>query len=209
MSLYQAPPEALEIDGIWYPVDTDFRVWMEFQSILTEKSDDEEKAGRLCDLMERLGLPLATETLEAMLTFYGAASTERGVGQSRPAAFDFDVDSEAIYAAFWGTYHMDLTEERIHWWRFKALFKSLPEDCELCKIMRYRTIDLKDVPKSQKSFYREMKARYALHGSGQTYRTEQDMRDYVKRRYEETQARLSALRGGEQSGDAGQTGESV
>ena len=49
-----------------------------------------------------------------------------------------------------------------------------------------------------------MKARYALKKqTGNGYRTEQDMKDYVKRRYEEAQARMSALRSGGQQGDAG------
>ena len=48
-----------------------------------------------------------------------------------------------------------------------------------------------------------MKARYALNGGNPAYRTEQDMKDYVKRRYEEAQIRMSLLRGGGQSGDAG------
>ena len=60
--------------------------------------------------------------------------------------------------------------------------------------MTYRTVDLKDLPKQQKQFYREMKSRYSL-GTGNTgYKTEQDMKDYVKRRYEEAQASLSVLR---------------
>ena len=56
--------------------------------------------------------------------------------------------------------------------------------------MRYRTVDLKDVPKSQKQFYRQMKARYALPGAaGPAHRTEADMRGYVQRRFEDARKR--------------------
>ena len=210
MTLYQTPPETLDIDGVTYPVDTDFRVWIEFQTLLTSKASDREKAERLCTMMERMGLPPGEATLDAMLVFYQAASTEKksDSNRHRPAAFDFQQDSEYIYAAFQGAYGIDLTAARLHWWMFKALFKALPADCELCRIMQYRTIDMKDVPKGQKRFYQEMKARYALTASG-GHRTQRDMREYVKRRYEEVQNQMSAMRGNGQPGAAGTAGAGI
>lgn len=186
MSLYQTPPEALTVGGVEYPIDTYFRVWTKFQAAMTAKGTDSEKAERLCAFMERMGLPPGDEALEAMLDFFTAASTEKAVAgqKNRPTAFDFEKDSEYIYAAFMGSYGIDLTTARLHWWTFKALFKALPEDCEFCRIMRYRTVDLKSVPKEQRRFYQEQKARYSL-GEKAAYRTEKDMRDYVKRRFEE------------------------
>lgn len=204
MSLYREPPESVTVQGKEYPIETDFRRWIEFQGMLVAKEDDVKKAERLCGFMESLGLPPSQESLEAMMEFYSAASQEKpGAGKARPQAFDFEQDSEFIFSAFWECYGVDLSTVKLHWWRFKALFKSLPQDCEICRIMGYRTADMKDVPKHQKQFYREMKARYALNGGNPAYRTEQDMKDYVKRRYEEAQIRVSLLRGGGQSGDAG------
>lgn len=204
MSLYQAPPDTITVNGWEYPVDTDFRVWMEFQSIILSGGKEQERAERLAGFMDRLGLPSSKEALDAMLTFYTAESKEKSVAaqKSRPMAFDFQQDSEYIFAAFMGAYKIDLTTAEMHWWTFKALFKALPDDCELCKIMRYRTIDLKDVPKDQRRFYVEQKARYSL-GKQAKHRTEQDMRDYVKRRFQEAKNQMSALRSGGQQDTAG------
>lgn len=48
MNLYQTPPESLTVGGVEYPIDTDFRVWAEFQSAMTAKEGtDAEKAERL------------------------------------------------------------------------------------------------------------------------------------------------------------------
>ena len=186
MSLYREPPETITVEGVKYAVETDFRMWISFQSIMTGRAGDEEKATQVYALMERLGLPASEAALEAMVDFFEGASADRaGAGESRTPAFDFERDSAYIYSAFLAAYEIDLTTARLHWWKFKALFQALPDDYEICKIMRYRTVDLKDVPKSQKQFYRQMKARYALPGvAGQTHRTDEDMRGYVQRRYE-------------------------
>ena len=191
MSLYREPPESIVVEGHEYPVDTDFRTWIGFQGILTSRERDEEKAAQVYALMERLGLPASEASLEAMVSFFeGASAKQAGAGESGPSAFDFERDSAYIYSAFLAAYEIDLTTARLHWWKFKALFQALPDDCEICKIMRYRTVDLKDVPKSQKQFYRQMKARYALPGvAGQTHRTDEDMRGYVQRRFEDARKR--------------------
>ena len=187
MSLYRQPPESVRVEGLEYPVDTDFRGWIGFQSIFTSQEGNEEKSARVYAMMERLGLPASETSLEAMVQFFEGASSEHrsGEGNKNPA-FDFELDSAYIFSAFMGAYEIDLTTARLHWWKFKALFQALPDDCELCKIMRYRTVDLKDVPKGQKQFYRQMKARYALPGAaGTAHRTENELKDYVKRRFED------------------------
>lgn len=191
MSLYQEPPSSITVEGRKYPVDTDFRVWMEFQGILAGQTGTEEKAAQVYALMERLGLPASEASLEAMAGFFEGGTAERaGAGENRTPAFDFERDSAHIYSAFLGAYGIDLTTVRLHWWKFKALFQALPDDCEICKIMRYRTVDLKNVPKSQKQFYRQMKARYALPGTaGAAHRTDEDMRGYVQRRFEDARKR--------------------
>lgn len=188
MSLYQTPPAALSIGGKLYPIDTDFRVWITFQKELSAKAADSKKAERLCAFMEHMGLPPCKESLDAMLAFYEAESQEKHIADSknRAMSFDFEKDSEFIFSAFLGAYNIDLETALLHWWKFKALFKSLPDNCQFSRIMQYRTVDLKDVPKNQRRFYQEQKARYSL-GESTPHRTEKDMRDYVKRRFEEAQ----------------------
>lgn len=57
MSLYREPPESVTVQGKEYPIETDFRRWIEFQGMLVAKEDDVKKAERLCGFMESLGLP--------------------------------------------------------------------------------------------------------------------------------------------------------
>lgn len=196
MSLYTTPPDTITVNGSEYPVDTDFRAWVRFQGILISDGTDNEKAAKVCEFMSGMGIPQTKESLDAVLEFYAGASTEnRTKSGGNVQAYDFEKDSEYIFSAFLDSYGIDLTTERLHWWRFKALFKSLPEDCQMCKIMMYRTIDIKKVPKEQRKFYREMKAKYSLKPANNSgYRTEQEMKEYVKKRFAEAKNRMSEMR---------------
>lgn len=193
MSLYTEPPTTVNIDGEDYPINSDFREWIKFQAILLSDDPIDKKTIDICNFLSDMGLPATKDALDATLKFYAAASTENNTGGGKNVqSFDFKADSEYIFSAFFETYGIDLTKESLHWWRFKALFKALPEECQFCKIMMYRTIDLKNVPKEQRKFYREMKERYALKSCNYSYhRTEQEMKEYVKNRFAEAKMRLS------------------
>ena len=47
-------------------------------------------------------------------------------------AYSFSQDAGDIYSAFLTCYGMDLTRiGYLHWWKFRTLFDSLPNDCEI------------------------------------------------------------------------------
>lgn len=191
MGLYDKPPEKLNIGGKECPINTDFRFWIRFQDSLSGDKSQKERAEALYRLITELGLPPSSATMDAMLQFYIGENNEKPTGGNKKVvAFDLVKDSEYIFSAFKGAYGIDLTEEKMHWWKFKALFKALPEDCQMCKIMMYRTVDLKDVPKSQKPFYKRMKERYALDvKAANTHRTAEEMKAYVQRLAKEAKQR--------------------
>lgn len=188
---YSAPPESLMIDGTEYKIDTDFRRWIEFYGLA-------KKGGDLEEFFNSMGLPLSESAIESVCDFFAGplsyGSGESGNGQP---VFDFEVDAEAIYSAFFGAYHIDLTTDNVHWWRFISLFRSLPQDCELCRIMHYRSVDLKDVPKDQKRFYSDMKARYSLaKKSGMTLEERNEaMKNRVEEAYRKAKMRMPEMRG--------------
>ena len=61
-------------------------------------------------------------------------------------------------------YGIDLESiEYLHWWKFNALFKSLTNDCEIVKIMSYRTMKISSkMSASERQFYSKMRRLYAL-----------------------------------------------
>lgn len=52
--------------------------------------------------------------------------------------FSYEYDDEYIYGAFYEQYGIDLAYDKLHWWKFKALLKSLKDDTEFVKIKGYR-----------------------------------------------------------------------
>lgn len=61
-------------------------------------------------------------------------------------------------------YSIDLQDiEYLHWWKFKALLRTLSSDLEFSKIMEYRSVDIDaTMTKEQRDFYRRKKELYAL-----------------------------------------------
>ena len=58
-------------------------------------------------------------------------------------------DAEYIYAGFMQAYRIDLLDQlgKLHWWKFNALLKSLPQDTKFQEIVQIR---LRPMPKATK-----------------------------------------------------------
>ena len=125
-------------------------------------------------------MELLHEAVKALLWFYQAGKKQKtpkrraNVEGEEPdetaeddhveRIYSFEYDDDYIYSAFLSQYRIDLQDiEYLHWWKFRAMFRALDEDCQFCKIMSYRSIKINnDMTKSQKAFYRRMKSVHAL-----------------------------------------------
>lgn len=162
-------PETVKIDGLQYPIHTDFRISILFEQLLADyELTEQEKLLQALRLYYPLMPANIGAALEQILWFYRcgkeAKKTDEG-GEDKPTApvFDWDYDADYIYAAFMDQYGIDLQDADLHWWKFKALFAGLKEDNKLCKIMSYRAMEIPgDMPKAQKEFYKKMKKLYAI-----------------------------------------------
>ncbi len=104
-----------------------------------------------------------------MVEFYCAGekaaagtASEKDNTPAKPPAFDYQCDAGYIVAAFQQAYGIDLTREKVHWFRFRALFAALPEDTLMAKIMSWRTMDLSEYEGSMRAHYAELQERFAL-----------------------------------------------
>lgn len=163
-------PDCVEIDGGTYYINTDFRVWVKIELLF---SDDVPEGYRL-----PLALGLAFDTIpenkeeaaEALLAFYsgGKNAEKKPSGKKKKSRknrriYSFEYDSEYIYAAFMQAYGIDLADVEMHWFKFKALFAALPDECLMSKIMGWRSIEItKDMPETARKRYAELKDAYRL-----------------------------------------------
>ena len=121
-------PETVEIEGVEYEIESNFRTFILFEMLMQERAGSVE----------------------------GASEVQR--------IYSFEHDDDYIYSAFLTQYHIDLQDIKyLHWWKFKALLKTLSSDLEFCKIMEYRSVDINaNMTKEQRDFYRRKKELYAL-----------------------------------------------
>lgn len=158
-------PETVTIDNEEYEINSDFRTSILFELLMQDKLlNDKEKIVNALSLYYPVCPRNINEAINQMLWFYRGGkdielSKGKGKGKSDIQIYSFEHDDDYIYAAFMDQYRIDLQDiEYLHWWKFKAMFKSLREDNEIVKIMGYRSIDLSKVKdKEEKAYYRKMK----------------------------------------------------
>ncbi len=149
-----------------YAVYTDFRHWIQLESLLFEEEGD--FLSKLPSLL-RLCYPVLPDSVEeavaGMVSFYEGpdSSTKQTGGKKAKPVYSFVQDEALIYAAFYQQYGIDLTSAPLHWWQFKALLHGLSEQTQLAKVICYRTTDVSRLQNpEEKRYYRRMKALYKL-----------------------------------------------
>lgn len=162
-------PESLIISGTEYEINTDFRVWIKYEALLTssENNNSDNLLDKIKKLVFKSKIPpahLDEETIEQIIWFYRCGKEPRKGSPSKSAdIFSYEYDDGYIYAAFMEQYHLDLTKEDIHWWKFQAYMLALSDSTEFVKIMGYRSIEISSKMSSeQKTFYQKMKKHYKL-----------------------------------------------
>lgn len=184
------------------PIATDFRIWLKFQDLIQNLKENEESFYKLLNFFIEIGLNLQVDQFEDALKevvsfFSGEKQNKDNLEYRSEKVFDFHKDEKYIYSAFLQEYGIDLYEiEYLHWHKFKSLLQSLSENCQLTKIIQYRSVDTSKMDKENKKFYKKMKQIYALDIQEEKLTTEQyhnNIREKLKNRFEDIQK----IKGGE------------
>ncbi|MDD6214204.1 MAG: Gp15 family bacteriophage protein [Firmicutes bacterium] len=167
--LTQTLPKGIVSHGHYYAINTDFRTWLKFGELISDKRISTlKKAKKIIELCYKERLPDSfDDAMTALMEFYApkdAAQKSGGQYQKKEArVFSFSEDADLIYAAFLSEYGIDLCSAELHWWQFRALFSALPQDCRLMQVVGFRSTDPGEIKDSKKrSFYRKMRRIYAL-----------------------------------------------
>ena len=164
--LLDRAPDSLTISGVRFPINTDYRVWIRFEKLISsDKEENQDLISKVFPLIFTDDIPEACEeAIDRILWFYKCGKESRNkTGSSKKDVFSYDYDDGYIMAAFKEQYGINLNTEDLHWWEFHAYMLSLSENTEFVKIMGYRAIEIKsNMSTAQKNFYQRMKAHYKL-----------------------------------------------
>lgn len=173
-------PEALYVNGMEYPIYTDYRAILAYDRML-ESEDENEKI--LCQALNTVFKQVPRDIEAAITALNWFISCGKEEKQNRPSnrilginnnkSFDFEEDDLLIWSAFQSRYGIDLlTIPHLHWWQFRALLDDLGEDNRFSQIMQYRVIDTNadGISKERKKFLDAMQRYYKI----QEYDEERD-----------------------------------
>ena len=156
-------PKTVYLNEEEYDINYDFRISMIFEMLMQDNTlNDDEKLEQALELYYPIIPDNRSEAIEGIIWFYKCGKEDetegKGTGKSAQQIYNYNFDDEYIYSAFLDQYNIDLQDiEGLHWWKFKAMFRSLKEDNEIVKIMGYRAIDLNKIKdKEQKEYYRKL-----------------------------------------------------
>lgn len=158
--------------GKYYAFHTDFREWLRFEALLTDGDVPQAYLAAIAiQLIYPEAAPPAKYAMRFLLWFYRCGEPlpinknnggSGGLTESR-RAYDYEFDSDYIYAAFMEQYGIDLVDiPYFHWWKFRALFRGL-HDTRINKIMETRVTEITDdMSDRRKSNLYDLQDLYAL-----------------------------------------------
>lgn len=165
--LWDNLPNFVDIGGIAYTINTDFRVSVAFEILMQDsKISPEDKVNKAISLY----YPRIPHDIQiagdALINFYrcNRELPKDGSGKGNyDQPYSFKYDDQYIYSAFWQQYGIDLERINMHWWKFRALFNGLTSDTLFVKIMGWRSAEIDGkTPASEKKRILKLKQLYAL-----------------------------------------------
>lgn len=136
-------PEAIEVNGVEYAVNSDFRTGL--ACILDMESSELTDEEKCILLLRRIYGDVIPEDVEVALKlavkFLDGGKEppeEENPFADNKRLYSFEKDSALIYAAFRQTHGIDLQKVDLHWWQFLALFQDLGADTAFCNMINLR-----------------------------------------------------------------------
>lgn len=192
---FERLPTTVTVFGEKVPVNTDFRVGVSIETEMLQSSPDVEG---LLQLFYMNDIPEdVEEAAKQMIEFYAKYDENDDIENAAPVSkkrlYDFKQDADALTASFRQAYGIDLETDELHWWKFRRLMFGLPVDSPFMQRVQIRSVDINKVNKSQKKYYRRMKALYAIRQTDHKKRMSLEERDEmmknrVHRRFQEAQS---------------------
>lgn len=154
-------PTAVEIEGVEYQINTDFRVSLQ---IMAAFEDPEltgfEKQAVMLHLLYPVVPPDARRASELAVKFLNCGQEPKQSDEEADTTryYSWPQDARYIMAAIEQTYHIDLAQANLHWWRFSYMFLDLQENCFFSRLIYLRKQKAKGkLTKEEKEWYYSMR----------------------------------------------------
>lgn len=181
-------PHLVNIAGIKFPINWDFRASVKFE-MLIENPEIDEKNKLLQSLL--IYYPIASltkkeieqdadsrnlfeffeshmeEAYKSIIDFYAGKDEKADIKSQAKSkegirTYSFKYDDALIFASFWQQYGINLSKEKIHWWLFRTLLLNLQDSTPMGRVMMYRCMNTSKMPKEQRQEYESLKRKFAL-----------------------------------------------
>lgn len=149
----KALQNCIQVDGETFTVYTDFRVWLKFERYI-KLSNENERVDLSFLFVNQMPLDMEKALLELTQFLLNPNPLPKLIKEEQPnhtIPYDYDVDSELIFSAFYSQYGIDLYEVELHYHKFKALFTGL-KDTKLNDVMEIRGSNDKSLQKLKRAW---------------------------------------------------------
>lgn len=164
-------PEYAKVGDKLYKINTDFRVAIECNRIAEDNTigDYERVLGIIYTLFGEEGINTPEDyekLLEHAKNYLSCGKETQEVNDKEEPDMDFIEDMDYIEASFMSDYHIDLSNEEMHWWKFFKLIGGLSNSemgncCVLNRVRNLRTYDVSQI-KDKKERDKIIKAKKAV-----------------------------------------------
>jgi len=137
--LIETLPTAIEIDGIEYDINSDFRSCLRI--ILAFEDGSLAAFEKQMILLENLYKDMPTNLEQAIkkgIKFLNGGKEEKTNAKLQPRLYSFEKDAPFIMAAFKQTHGIDLETSDMHWWKFMTLFMDMGSDTTFSNLVSLR-----------------------------------------------------------------------
>ena len=175
MTKYLNNPEFVEVNGKKYKINTDFRVAIECQTIAQDNTigDFQRAMGIICKLYGQEALNTSNsddwcKLLDLAIKFLTLGEGQTNSYGNEEPDIDLIEDMTYIEASFMSDYRIDLSNQKMHWWKFYKLLEGLSNSemgncCILNRIRNIRTMDISQIKdRKEKDKIIQLKKQYAL-----------------------------------------------
>lgn len=143
-----------------YKINTDFRVALKCNEVSESNVSQEEKALAIIYLLfgdEGLNNSNDWEKLLKVALKYLSVNRENNSQENKEANISFVEDWGYIQASFFSDYKIDLSKEKMHWWKFYDLMCGLTEKCIINRVRFVRDFDISQIkdPKEKEKWIKQ------------------------------------------------------